>query len=172
MTPVFVARVLSTDPDGEDAVVLQEITSKRSVKIRISPAEMLAIRGQMDPGFDVGPSVHEFMARLLEWHAAKIVKVLLVQSEAGLFYSTVTVKIATGQWNVAAEPADAIMLALKNHASMWLRGHSEELTPNERKLRLREQLQVAIDREAFEEAARLRDMLRELTNPSEDRDGI
>jgi bifunctional DNase/RNase len=172
MIPVFVARVLSTDPDGEDAVVLQEITSKRSIKIRVSPAEMLAIRGQLDPGFDVGHSVHEFMARLLQWHTAKIVKVLLMQNEAGMFYSTITVKIADGQWNVSAEPADAIMLALRNHVSIWLRNHPGKLTPGEKKMRLQQQLRSAIEREAFEEAARLRDLLRELPNQSEDQNGI
>jgi len=173
MTPVFVARVLSTDPDGENAVVLQEITSKNSIKIHISPSEMFAIRGQLDPEYETGRSVHDFMGKLLGWQQAKIVKVILVQGESGSFYSTITVKDSSKQWNVSADPADAIMLALKSNASIWLHAMSQtDASLDEKRSRLQLQLQLAIEREAYEEAARLRDVLKNLINHAGESDGF
>lgn len=169
MTPVFVARVLSMDPDGENAVVLQEITGRQRIKIRTSATEMFALRAQMDPSFRGEISVHDVVGRLLKWHDAKLVKICIFQHPTGLFHSLLTVKSHDRRWNLSAAPVDAILLALKNHVSLWVR----EMEPlgaegslQDRILFLKAALEKAITFEAYEDAAKLRDQIRDLERGS------
>lgn len=156
-------------------VVLKEREGNRWLPIFIGPAEArnitILLQGQQYPR----PLTFDLFHNLLEAAGARVEQVTVTELRDSTFYAEVELTIHGGVTKfIDARPSDAIALALKTRTPIYVTeavleeaGLVGEITPpqpdlGEKLKELQQQLQEAIDQEAYEEAARLRDQIRAL----------
>ena len=164
---------------GGFVVFLKDINSSRCLPIVVGAAEAQAISMILNPGQIERPMTHNTFKNIIEALRGEIKRVIVTRLEEHTFYADICVRNATGDlFHLDARPSDAIALALKNSAQICVaqavmdtagielpdsaieqRDHTTPVTPRDH---LRAQLRKALDEERYEEAARLRDKLREL----------
>ena len=104
----------------------------------------------------------------------RVEEVTVTELRDDTFYAEINYKIRDLTKKVDARPSDAIALAIKSKAPIFVNnsvmdkaGMIGEVAPipsniDERKRELNKQLEEAVEIEAYEEAARIRDQIKEL----------
>ncbi|WP_396657986.1 bifunctional nuclease family protein [Microbacterium sp.] len=123
MLQVRVAGV-ALDASGQHVLLLKPIEELpgegRVLPIWIGQMEATSILIAVE-GADVPrPLAHDLMRRLLEVTGAEVVRVAVARIEDGTFYAEVTVSTADGEQVVDARPSDAIALASRTAAPIWV----------------------------------------------------
>ncbi|MFN3822090.1 MAG: bifunctional nuclease domain-containing protein [bacterium] len=154
-------------------VILKERDGNRWLPIFIGPAEARNISILLQAQKFPRPLTFDLFHSLLEAAGAKIEDITVTELKDSTFYAEVKMTISGGDTRIIdARPSDAIALALKTNSPIYVADAvleeaglvGEIATPQsdlgERLRELQQQLQEAIDQEAYEEAARLRDQIR------------
>ena len=166
---------------GAYAMVLGEINGPRQLPVIIGVAEaqsmMIEMRGITTPR----PLTHTLFASVLKALGANLLRILIYKVENGIFYSYLYMKTEETILRIDARTSDAIALALRMNAPIFIYDdileteclkteHSTTANENEdtdkeaaspkKTLELLESaLQNAIDKEDYERAAQLRDII-------------
>lgn len=163
MIPATVCDVHFSESKNEYAVVLKEIAGKSTVTILISESEACAIRQELQSKYFT-PTAHDVLKAIMDLHHAKIVKVLINQLKDTAFYATITLQAGGTRTSIYAQPGDAIALALKMHASIFVGGDALNFENEGHVKELERQLYMAVALENYERAAELRDELYRIKN--------
>ena len=166
---------------GAYAMVLGEISGPRQLPVIIGIAEaqsmMIEMRGITPPS----PLTHTLFASVLKALGANLLRILIYKVENGIFYSYLYMKTEETILRIAARTSDAIALALRMNAPIFIYDdileteclkteHSttanenedtnkEAASPKKTLEQLTSALQNAIDKEDYERAAQLRDII-------------
>lgn len=166
---------------GAYAMVLGEINGPRQLPVIIGVAEaqsmMIEIRGITPPR----PLTHTLFASVLKALGANLLRILIYKVENGIFYSYLYMKTEETILRIDARTSDAIALALRMNAPIFIYDdileteclkteHStianenedtdkEAASPKKTLEQLKAALQNAIDKEDYERAAQLRDII-------------
>ncbi|MFT4220778.1 MAG: bifunctional nuclease family protein [Microbacterium sp.] len=123
MAQVRVAGI-AVDGAGQHVILLKPIDelpgSGSVLPIWIGQQEatsiLIAVEGAPVPR----PLAHDLMRRLLEASGSDVVRVEVVRIEEGTFYAVVTLSTPAGERVVDARPSDAIALASRTSAPIWV----------------------------------------------------
>ncbi len=157
-------------------VILKEHDGNRWLPILIGPVEAHLITNLLKGERYQRPLTYDMFYALLCAADAKVEEIVVTELKDSTFYAKVILRvnnILTKE--IDARPSDAIALALKTNAKIYVStqvldeaGLVGEITNNQQpdiavKIKqLNRQLQEAVEQEAYEEAARIRDQIKQL----------
>lgn len=174
MIPVEVRSVSICAPNQGYVVILHEKDGDRWLPIFIGAAEAQAISLLLQGTRYTRPLTFDLFYNLLDAADAHVQKVAVTELNNNTFYAIVDMKTYSGDVKIDARPSDAIALALRSNvpifvakdvmdsASVVEEPSESQDTPYDEIASLNRQLSEAIETESYEEAARLRDRIREL----------
>ncbi|OGU76528.1 MAG: hypothetical protein A2W11_02435 [Ignavibacteria bacterium RBG_16_35_7] len=184
---------LSSSPStgGAYAILLKEVNGNRRLPIIIGAFEAQAIALEIEGIKPPRPLTHDLLKQITDNLGATIVEVLIDELRENTFYAKIILEISTLTNEIDARPSDAIALAVRAQAPIFVseavmevaafipseegEKETEEADAEEKKDRLpntkeakiaalQNKLREAIDAEEYERAARIRDDIQRLTS--------
>lgn len=175
---VRVEKVTLDTSTNRFVVILRDDINKRWLPIVVGSAEAQAIALQLENIDPPRPLTHDLMKNLLDTVGKKVSRIVVNDLRENTYYAMIDLAADGSKSEVDARPSDAIALALRMQAPIFvdeevmrkaaIREADEEDQEIDKKSPLTqiEELNVDLDRavqeERFEEAAKLRDKIREL----------
>ena len=172
---VRVERVTLDTSSNRFVVILKDDTYHRWLPIVVGPAEAQAIALQLEKVSPPRPMTHDLMKNLVDSFKADIARVVVNDLKENTYYATIDLKRNGAQLQVDARPSDAIALALRARAPIFvdeevmrkaaIGEEIESVQPQKEEDEIKSlnlQLQMAVKEERYEDAARFRDMINEL----------
>jgi hypothetical protein len=178
---------LSTSPSsgGAYALILNEVDGNRRLPIIIGTFEAQAIALELEHIKPPRPMTHDLLKNMIQNFGASVNQVFINDLSEGTFFAKIIYENNGEKLEQDARPSDAIALAVRFNASIYVAGEileeagivsegdqgdeitatseSPEQTKEMSKLeKLENELQTAIDTENYEKAARLRDEIQKL----------
>lgn len=185
---------LSSSPStgGAYALLLKETYGIRRLPIIIGAFEAQSIALEIEGIKPPRPLTHDLMKDLIDNLGGTLVEVLIDELKENTFYAKIVIEISTLTNTVDARPSDAIALAIRTNAPLFVSeevmktaafvpsgedmpGETNEVQENEKSSEptgkrsiesktgsLQEQLREAIDKEDYERAAKIRDEINRL----------
>lgn len=165
-------------------------SSARVVPIFIGPLETYSISSALDGVTPPRPNTHDLMIQMVRELEARILHVVINDIIGNVFYARIVIQSEDGIVELDARPSDSVALAIRAKCPIFMNekvyqeaavtigeegkteegaeeslveeeGASEPVTELDR---LKALLQRAVEAENFEEAARLRDQIRNLSS--------
>lgn len=116
---------ITMDPDSNSPVlILKESSGERSLPIWIGLLEATAIATEMEKISFVRPMTHDLTVNLLEAVGVQVTRVAVTDLKDNTFYAVITLKHGDEEVEVDARPSDAIAIALRTGAQIFV---SEEV---------------------------------------------
>ncbi|MCB2212396.1 bifunctional nuclease family protein [bacterium] len=177
MIPVEVTGISISPPYQGYVVILKEKDGEQWLPIFIGATEAHTISLLLQGLKYVRPLTYDLFQNLLDASAAKVSRVEVTDLKENTFYATVYVDTQDGRKEVDARPSDAIALALKTDADIFVAPHvfteagmrgeiaqAETTGPSkeDKLMELNRRLKEAVEKEEYEEAARIRDEIKVL----------
>jgi len=180
MIPVRVDRVTLDAHTNRFVVILRDDTSSRWLPIVVGNTEAQAIALQLENVAPPRPLTHDLIKNLLESIEAKIARVVVSDLRENTYYALISLKLNGNNTDIDARPSDAIAVALRMHAPIFVEedvmnrasvneketeaGAGEEVvsTPLDELEKLEMDMQKAISDERYEDAAKIRDEIKNL----------
>ena len=177
MIPVKVQKISFHPPSRSYAVILTEINGTRKLPVIVGAFEAQSIALALESMDTPRPLTHDLIGLLIKEVEANLVAVRITSLEEGVFYATLDIngKI-TGKRSVDSRPSDAIAVGLRMQAPIMIAEklfdeagieNEDEDIPGEISTslsvkELEDRLQVAVEGEKYEVAAKIRDQIKEL----------
>ena len=125
---VTVAAV-AMDPDtNTPLVLLKEDGGDRILPILIGLMEAYAIASELEKRKPPRPMTHDLLRDIIMALGASVEKVEVVDLRENTFYAIITLKSGSERRELDSRPSDAIALALRCGASIWVRKRVFDLT--------------------------------------------
>jgi hypothetical protein len=173
---VRVDRVTLDTTANRFVVILRDDVHHRWLPIVVGSSEAQAIALQMENIIPPRPLTHDLVKSLLDSVEVRISRVVVSDLRENTYYAMIGLKLNGNHVEVDARPSDAIAIALRAQAPIFVdeevmkkasvadkeAERSEEMMPLDRMERLNMELQKAVSDERFEDAARLRDEINTL----------
>ena len=181
---------LSSSPSvgGAYALLLREVFGQRRLPIIIGQFEAQAIAIELDNVKPVRPLTHDLLKSLVDNLGATVVEVFIDDLRDNTFFCKIVLDISSIQNSIDSRPSDAIALAVRASAPIYVSEKVMELAsfiPSEsdkqdifmhtnddkiesaseketKSASLQDQLREALEKEDYERAAKLRDEISKL----------
>jgi bifunctional DNase/RNase len=114
---------IGIDPSNNPLVLLRDADRTVFVPIWIGPAEAVSIQMELDAKQPQRPMTHDLIANILRDLNIKLVKVTVNDFSESVYYASLHLQVGRGGDNlheVDARPSDAIALALRTQAQIWV----------------------------------------------------
>jgi bifunctional DNase/RNase len=190
------------------AVILRNDEDERVVPIFIGPLETDSISSVLSGSTSPRPKSHDLMVNILNELEANILRIVITELKDNTFYALLHLKTEKGVSQIDSRPSDAIALALRVNAPIFIeedvleeagiilsheseegleeetkegeegepeppqeappmpeagKGEGKTSVPQDDQIaKLRRELSLALDVENYEEAARIRDQIKNL----------
>ncbi|MFO7782610.1 MAG: bifunctional nuclease family protein [Spirochaetia bacterium] len=167
--------------DKGNAVLVKPLGSERAVPIFIGQLEAQSILIGLGNVPMPRPLTHDLFISVMEKISVTVERVEVTDLKDGTFYARILLKQGMKKLSIDSRPSDALGIAARLRCPLFIseaivdeagvainlitEEDSETEVPSETELerdRLEEELQKAIDEENYEEAARIRDRMKEL----------
>ena len=167
--------------DKGNAVLVKPLGSERAVPIFIGQLEAQSILIGLGNVPMPRPLTHDLFISVMEKISVTVERVEVTDLKDGTFYARILLKQGMKKISIDSRPSDALGIAARLRCPLFIseaivdeagvainlitEEDSETEVPSESELerdRLEEELQKAIDEENYEEAARIRDRMKEL----------
>ncbi len=187
MIRVELDKIIFYPPSKGYAIILKEVGGTRQLPIIVGVFEAQSIALAVEQVKMPRPMTHDLLVRLLTRMGISIQKVVINDLIDGTFYAQIVLseKEAQSTTKVDSRPSDAIAIALRTDAEILVAeavmkeaGHLDHISDIQQKIphqelssedelldrmvELKTRLQIAIDDENYELAAKLRDQILEL----------
>jgi len=168
--------------DKGNAVLVKPIGSERAVPIFIGQLEAQSILIGLGNVPMPRPLTHDLFLSMLEKLNATIERVDITELKEGTFYARIVLKQGLKKIVIDSRPSDALGITARIHCPLFIAKSIVEeagiainlITDDESTVdvpdpqaieldKLEEELQKAVDQENYEEAAKIRDQIRELS---------
>ncbi len=179
---------LSTSPSsgGAYALVLGEVGGNRRLPIIIGAFEAQAIALELEKIQPPRPMTHDLLRDTLEAVGAEVLDVVIDELREGTFFAKIRYVHDGDEGQLDSRPSDAVALAVRVDAPIYVSpsvmeeagipteeegaaaltpaeaDEEEEHMPMSRLEQMEQQLEVAIEQEDYEKAAKLRDEIQRL----------
>ena len=117
---VKVARI-AVDPSGSPVVLLEEREGGRALPIWIGLAEAHSIAAEIEQRRPPRPNSHDLAKRLIEDLEGAVERVVVTELREGTYYAVIFLTARGQRLEVDARPSDAIALALRCGAPLFVR---------------------------------------------------
>ena len=177
MVPVKVQKISFHPPSRSYAVILTEINGERKLPVIVGSFEAQSIALALESMETPRPLTHDLIGLLINEIDANLVAVRITNIEDGVFYASLDINgEITGKRSIDSRPSDAIAVGLRLKAPIMISDELFEeagLSENEfvsskssdkvlSVKELEDRLQIAVDNEKYEVAAKIRDQINEL----------
>ena len=177
MVPVKVQKISFHPPSRSYAVILTEINGERKLPVIVGSFEAQSIALALEAMETPRPLTHDLIGLLIDEIDANLVAVRITNIEDGVFYASLDINSEiTGKRSIDSRPSDAIAVGLRMKAPIMISdelfeeaglSESEFVSSNssDKVLSLKEledRLQIAVDNEKYEVAAKIRDQINDL----------
>lgn len=173
---VRVDRVTLDTHTNRFVVILRDDVKSRWLPIVVGNTEAQAIALQLEQITPPRPLTHDLIKNMLESVEAKIARVVVSDLRENTYYALISLKLNGDQSDIDSRPSDAIALALRMSAPIFVSEDvmdkasvnekdaiGDEVTPEMDDLeKLEVDMQKAITDERYEDAAKLRDEIKSL----------
>jgi len=153
-------------------VILKDETEKKWLPIWVGHYEAKMISLALEKIKPVRPLPHDLIKNILDSLNIIVTRVVICNIRDNTYFASVSLKINQTEKEIDARPSDAIALALRVDAPIYVtkevlnKASTEKITfENEKEVKLAElqqRMEKAIEIENYEEAAKLRDQIRSL----------
>ncbi len=153
-------------------VILKDKTEKKWLPIWVGHYEAKMISLALEKVIPVRPLPHDLIKNILDALDVVVTRVVICNIKGNTYFATVRLKINQTEKEIDARPSDAIALALRVNAPIYVteevldKASTEKVTlKNEKEIKLielQQKMQRAVEVENYEEAAKLRDQIRSL----------
>jgi len=183
LVAVRVDRVTLDAHTNRFVVILRDDVNNRWLPIVVGNTEAQAIALQLENVSPPRPLTHDLIKNLLESIEAKISRVVVSDLRENTYFALIGLKLNGSDADIDARPSDAIALALRMNAPIFVAEDVMEKASVEDKdtdsestevgapmnalERLEVDMQKAINDERYEDAARLRDEIKTLRKDTE-----
>jgi len=177
MIPVNVEKISYHPSSRSYAVLLKEVNSEKVLPILVGSFEAQSIALALEVVETPRPLTHDLICEMIKKIDAKLISVDISKLNDGIFYAKLKIKgLKFGIKQIDSRPSDAISIALRLNAQIYVSPEvikeagvnqediSEEssITPKYSIEDLELKLKKAVEKEEYEEAAKIRDKLKEL----------
>jgi hypothetical protein len=177
MVPVKVQKISFHPPSRSYAVILTEINGERKLPVIVGSFEAQSIALALEAMETPRPLTHDLIGLLIDEIDANLVAVRITNIEDGVFYASLDINSEiTGKRSIDSRPSDAIAVGLRMKAPIMISdelfeeaglSESEFVSSNssDKVLSVKEledRLQIAVDNEKYEVAAKIRDQINDL----------
>ena len=173
---VRVDRVTLDTHTNRFVVILRDDVKSRWLPIVVGNTEAQAIALQLEQITPPRPLTHDLIKNMLESVEAKIARVVVSDLRENTYYALISLKLNGDQSDIDSRPSDAIALALRMSAPIFVSedvmnkasvnekdAASDEIPPEMDDLeKLEVDMQKAIGDERYEDAAKLRDEIKDM----------
>ncbi len=175
---VRVEKVTLDTSTNRFVVILRDDINKRWLPIVVGSSEAQAIALQLENIDPPRPLTHDLMKNLLDTVGSKVSRIIVNDLRENTYYAMINLSNNGSNKEVDARPSDAIALALRMQAPIFVDEEVmrkaaireadeedveiEEKSPVSQIEELDSDLDKAVKEERFEDAARLRDKIRDL----------
>ncbi|MEM7409028.1 MAG: bifunctional nuclease family protein [Myxococcota bacterium] len=111
------------DANSSPVVVLEELAGERWLPIWIGSAEAHSIGVHMAEHEAPRPNSHDLAQSLIEGLSGEVERVAVTELRSGTYYATLTLRRSDGPVDIDARPSDAIAIALRTGAPIYVREH-------------------------------------------------
>ena len=109
------------DPDTQSpVVVLREKRGARQLPIWIGAHEALSITAARDRQRPPRPNTHDLAKRLVDRLDAAVERIVVTKLSQGIYYALIHLRAVEGPLSVDARPSDAIAIALRYQAPLFV----------------------------------------------------
>lgn len=153
-------------------VILKDETEKRWLPIWIGPYEAKMISLSLEKIKPVRPLPHDLIKNILGSIGVIVTRIVICDIKENTYFATIRLRSNHIEKEIDARPSDAIALALRLNAPIYVtedvlnKASTEKIALEDEKemklTELREKMQKAVEKENYEEAAKLRDKIRSL----------
>jgi len=153
-------------------VILKDETEKRWLPIWVGHYEARMISLALEKVIPIRPLPHDLIKNILDTLGVVIKRVVICTIKDNTYFASVKLKINQTEKEIDSRPSDAIALALRANAPIYVteevlnKASTEKVTlENEKEIKLNElqqKMQKAVEIENYEEAAKLRDQIESL----------
>ena len=109
------------DELNRPVVLLRERGGPRWLPIWVGPAEAQSIRHELDGAALPRPNSHDFAKRLVRGLQGEVTRVVVSELRAGTYYAWLTLVRDGERIEIDSRPSDAIALALRTGAPIFVR---------------------------------------------------
>ncbi len=153
-------------------VILKDETEKKWLPIWIGPYEAKMISLSLEKIKPVRPLPHDLIKNILDSLGVIVTRIVICNIKENTYFATIRLRANHMEKEIDARPSDAIALALRLNAPIYVteevlnKASTEKIALEDEKeiklTELREKMQKAVEKENYEEAAKLRDQIRSL----------
>ncbi|PIU92402.1 MAG: hypothetical protein COZ06_28195 [Armatimonadetes bacterium CG_4_10_14_3_um_filter_66_18] len=111
---------IGIDQGNRTLVLLRDTERRRFLPIWIGPSEAVAIAMELENKHAPRPMTHDLMTSILSELGVRVSRIVVSDFRDSTFYATVTLLDETGVREVDARPSDAIALALRAKAKIFV----------------------------------------------------
>jgi bifunctional DNase/RNase len=112
---------LALDPlSNMPMIILRDEDEKRSLPIWVGLPEANAIALEMEKIPTLRPMTHDLIKNILEAVDARVAKVVVSDLRDNTFYAVIHLKVGAAEITVDSRPSDAIALALRTDAPIYV----------------------------------------------------
>lgn len=111
---------IGIDQGNRTLVLLRDAERTRVLPIWIGPMEAVAIALELDGRQAPRPLTHDLLVNILNELEVKLIRVVVSDFRDSTFFATLTISDKNGVRHIDARPSDAIALALRTHADIFV----------------------------------------------------
>jgi bifunctional DNase/RNase len=112
---------IGIDESKNTLVLLRDTQKNRFLPIWIGPAEAISIAMELEHREPPRPMTHDLMANILKEIGVGVDYVVVSDFREKTFYATIRLRCGDKTQDIDARPSDAIALALRTNASIFVR---------------------------------------------------
>jgi bifunctional DNase/RNase len=112
---------IAVDPNGTPVVLLEDRNGARALPIWIGLAEAHSIAAEMEHRTPPRPNTHDLAKRLIDDLEGALERVVVTELRDGTYYAVIFLSTRGRRIEVDARPSDAIALALRCGAPLFVR---------------------------------------------------
>lgn len=113
--------LVALDSRNIPVVVLEETGGTRKLPIWIGYAEARSIATEMEEQEAPRPNTHDLAGRLIRGLDGEVLRVVVTELRAGTYYALITLRAGNGTTDIDSRPSDAIAIALRLGAPIFVR---------------------------------------------------
>lgn len=181
MIAVKVQKISFHPPSRSYAVILKEIEGERRLPVIVGAFEAQSIALSLEHMETPRPLTHDLIGNIINGIESKLVNIKITSLKEGVFYAELKLKgKGIGERAIDSRPSDALAVALRLNAPIFVddkvmteagllpdiaaeTGQETSSSEWEPSLSvLEKKLQEAIDEEEYEQAAKIRDQIKEI----------
>ncbi|MDC3379135.1 bifunctional nuclease family protein [Planctomycetota bacterium] len=120
MIPVELARLIISERSEDQVIYLRQLGSPREFPIVIGSFEAFAIDRLVREEVSERPLTHDLLAGAIAQLGGRVTRCVVDDIKGGTFYAKVVLASDAGEVMLDARPSDAITLALKVQAPLYV----------------------------------------------------